>query len=263
MGTTVHVTAIVDPSAELADGVEVGAYTVIEAGVRIGPDCLIGPFCRFTGNTTIGPRNRFESHCSIGAPPQDLKYKGEPTRLEIGSDNWFREFVTMHRGTPGGGGLTTIADGNAFLAYSHVAHDCHVGSRVLFSHAASVGGHVEVGDDSTVGAYSSVHQFCRVGPHAFIGGFSACTKDVLPYMKTVGARPARCYGPNTIGLERKGLSEERRTALKRLWRLLHHPKLTTTEAVERARAELGDQPDVKLTLDFIEQAERGVILSRG
>ena len=263
MTDRIHPTAIIDPAAELAPSVEVGPYCVVEGGVRIGEGCLIGPFCRFTGHTTVGARNRFESHCSIGAPPQDLKYAGEPTRLEIGDDNLFREFVTMHRGTPGGGGVTTIADHNSFLAYSHVAHDCHVGSRVLFSHAASIGGHVEVADDSTVGAYSSVHQFCRVGPHAFIGGFSACTKDVLPFMKTVGARPARCYGPNTIGLERKGFTEEQRTGLKRLWRLLHSPKLTTTEAVARARTELASHAEVQLVCDFIDEATRGVILSRG
>jgi UDP-N-acetylglucosamine acyltransferase len=161
--------------------------------------------------------------------------------------------------------VTRIGDDGAFLAYSHVGHDSQVGARVLFSHAGSVGGHVEVGDDATVGAYSSVHQFCRVGPHAFIGGFSACTKDVLPFMKTVGARPARCYGPNTIGLERKGFSEERRAAIKRAWRYLHSSKLNTSQALERIREDLSREgsADVELLLEFITSSERGVILSSG
>lgn len=263
MTTWIHPTAIIEDGAEVADGVSIGAYALVEGGVRVGADSVVGPFCRLTGSTVIGTGNRFESHCSVGAPPQDLKYRGEPTRLSIGNNNLFREFVTLHRGTPGGGGVTTIGDDGAFLAYSHVGHDSHVGDRVLFSHAGSVGGHVEVGDDASVGAYSSVHQFCRVGPHAFIGGFSACTKDVLPFMKTVGARPARCYGPNSIGLERKGFSEERRLAIKRAWRALHNPKLNASQALEQIRCELGGQPDVELLLDFIASAKRGVILSRG
>jgi UDP-N-acetylglucosamine acyltransferase len=263
MATEIHPTAVIEAGAALGDDVVIGPFCVIDGQVSVGDGCVIGPFCRITGHASIGPGNRFESHCSVGAPPQDLKYRGEPTRLEIGANNLFREFATLHRGTPGGGGLTSIGDDGAFLAYSHVGHDSHVGSRVLFSHAASTGGHVAVGDDATVGAYSSVHQFCRVGPHAFIGGFSACTKDVLPFMKTVGARPARCYGPNTIGLERKGFAEERRLALKRLWRHLHNPKLNTSRALDVIRAELGGQQDVDLVLEFIATSKRGVILSRG
>jgi len=263
MGTTIHPTAIVDPTAELGSDVEVGPYVVIEAGAAIGDRCRIGPFCRFTGSAAVGPDNVFESHASVGAPPQDLKYRDEPTRLEIGAGNTFREFVTLHRGTPGGGGVTSLGDGSLFMAYTHVAHDCHVGSHTIFDNAATLAGHVEVADHVTVGAFSAVHQFCRVGPHAFIGGFSVCTKDVLPFMKTVGGRPARCYGPNTIGLERKGFSEERRAALKQLWRHLHNPKLNTTQAVERVRAELGGQPDVDLVLEFMAASKRGVILARG
>ena len=263
MSNEIHPTAVIDPAAELGDGVVIGPYCVIDGPVRIDDGCVLGPFCRFTGHTTIGPGNHFESHCSVGAPPQDLKYHGEPTALQIGANNLFREFVTMHRGTPGGGGITRIGSDSAFLAYSHVGHDSQIGSRVLFSHASSTAGHVEVGADATIGAYSAVHQFCRVGPHAFIGGFSACTKDVLPYMKTVGARPARCYGPNTIGLERKGFSEERRQAIKQLWRYLHNPRLNTSQALEMIRQELGGQSDVDLVLDFISASARGVILARG
>jgi len=260
MSTRIHATAIVDPNAVLADGVEVGPYAIIDGDVEMGRDCLVGPHCRITGWTTIGARNRFESHCSIGAPPQDLKYAGEETRLEIGDGNTFREFVTIHRGTPGGGGITRLGHSSLFMAYVHVAHDCLVGSQTIFANAATLAGHVEVGDHATVGALSAVHQFSRVGPYAFLGGFTGANRDCLPFMNTTGNRPAKCYGPNTIGLERKGFSEESRQALKQLWRLLRNKKLTTTEAVTRARSELAGQPEVELVLDFIESSERGVVL---
>jgi UDP-N-acetylglucosamine acyltransferase len=260
MAVTIHPTAIVDSGATLADGVVVGPYTIIEAGVDIGADCQIGPFCRFGTGTTIGARNRFESHCSIGAPPQDLKYAGEPTRLEVGDDNVFREFVSFHRGTAGGGGLTSIKNSNLFMAYVHVAHDCHIGSGTIFANNATLAGHVEVGDQATVGALSAIHQFTRVGTHAFLGAFTAAAKDCLPYMSTVGNRPPKCYGPNTIGLERKGFSPESRKALKGLWRILRDPKLNTSQAVERIREELGGQENVDLVLQFIESSERGVVL---
>ncbi len=260
---TIHPTAIVDEGASLGAGTTVGPYTVIEAGVEVGEGCTIGPFCRFSGPTRVGPENTFESHCSIGAPPQDLKYDGEPTRLEIGSGNVFREFVTIHRGTSGGGGLTRIGDGNLFMVYAHVAHDCLVGSTTIFANNATLAGHVEVGDHAVIGAFSAVHQFCRVGSHAFLGGFTVATKDCLPFMRTVGSRPARCFGPNSIGLERKGFDEDRRRALKRAWRHLHNPKIPTAEAIGLIEEELGDRPDVRLLLDFLKSAERGAILSRG
>jgi len=256
----IHPTAIVDPEARIGNGVVIGPYTVIEAKVVIGADCQVGPFCRFGSGTTVGSRNRFESHCSIGAPPQDLKYAGEPTRLEIGDGNVFREFVTMHRGTSGGGGVTRIGSESLFMAYAHVAHDCQVGSRTIFANNATLAGHVHVGDDATVGALSAIHQFCRVGPHAFLGGFTAASKDCLPFMSTVGNRPPKCYGPNTIGLERKGFSVESRQSLKKLWKILRDPKLNTAQAVERIRAELGGQEEVDVVLDFIDSSERGVIL---
>jgi len=260
MSTTIHSTAIIAAEAAIADGVEIGPYTVIEGDVSIGADCRIGPFCRFGNGTVVGARNRFESHCSVGAPPQDLKYAGEATRLEIGDENVFREFVTLHRGTPGGGGLTRIGDKSLFMAYSHVAHDCLVGSSTIFANSATLAGHVEVGDGATVGAFSAIHQFSRVGAHAFLGAFTAANKDCLPYMSTVGNRPPKCYGPNTIGLERKGFSVESRKALKRAWRLLRDPKLNTSQAVERIREELGGVEEVDFVVEFIESSERGVIL---
>lgn len=260
MAGGIHPTAVVDAGAEIGDGVSVGPYTVIEADVVIGVDCEVGPFCRFGSGTAVGARNRFESHCSVGAPPQDLKYAGEATRLEIGNENVFREFVTLHRGTPGGGGLTRIGDKSLFMAYVHVAHDCQVGSQTIFANNATLAGHVQVGDFSTIGAISAIHQFSRVGVHAFLGGFTAANKDCLPFMSTVGNRPPKCYGPNTIGLERKGFSPESRRALKQLWRFLRDPKLTTTQAIEKAREELGGQKEVDLVLEFIDSSERGLIL---
>jgi len=259
MGARIHPTAVVDPDVKLADGVVVGPFTIIEANVVIGNDCEIGPFCRFGSGTTVGARNRFESHCSVGAPPQDLKYAGEATRLEIGDENIVREFVTLHRGTPGGGGVTRIGDKSLFMAYAHVAHDCHVGSGTIFANCATLAGHVEIGDFSTVGAMSAVHQFSRVGQHAFLGAYTGANKDCLPFMSTVGNRPPKCYGPNTIGLERKGFSPESRMALKRLWRLLRDPKLNTSQAVVRIREELGGQEEVEIVLQFIESSERGCI----
>ncbi len=263
MSTTIHPTAVVDPKAELGEDVVVGPFSIIEAGVRLGDRCRVGPLNRLTGDTTIGSDNRFESHGSIGAPPQDLKYAGEPTRLEIGNHNVFREFVTIHRGTPGGGALTTLGSNGLYMAYVHIAHDCHVGSDVIFANNATLAGHVDVGDGSTVGALTAVHQFCRVGEHAFLGGGSIVTKDSMPFMKIVGNRPARCFGPNTIGLERKGFSEDRRKALTAMWRILRSPKLNTTQAVTKIKDELAGQKDVDQVLDFIKTSERGVILARG
>ena len=260
MSTRIHPTAIIDPKAEFAEDVVVEPYAIIDGNVSIGRGCVVGPHCRITGWTAIGARNRFESHCSIGAPPQDLKYAGEKTLLEIGDGNTFREFVTIHRGTPGGGGVTRIGNDSLFMAYVHVAHDCMVGSRTIFANAATLAGHVEVHDEATIGAFSAIHQFTRVGRYAFLGGFTAAAKDCLPYMNTTGNRPPKCYGPNTIGLERKGFSDESRLALKRLWRKLRSKKMTTTEAVDEAKAELGGQPEVEVVLEFIETSKRGVVL---
>ncbi len=260
MPAHIHPSSVIDPGAVIADGVSVGPYTVIENGVEIGADCEIGPFCRFGTGTSVGVGNRFESHCSVGAPPQDLKYEGEATRLEIGDGNTFREFVTLHRGTPGGGGLTRIGSSSLFMAYVHIAHDCNVGSNTIFANNATLAGHVDVADFATIGAITAIHQFTRVGEYAFLGGFTAAAKDCLPFMSTVGNRPPKCYGPNTIGLERKGFSEDRRKALKQLWRLLHSPKLNLSQAVEKAHEELAGQKDVDFVLEFIATSKRGVIL---
>lgn len=257
--TTIDSTAIVSPGAALAHDVTVGPYVVIGPDVVIGSGCIIGPFSRIEGPTTIGERNNFYGHVSVGGPPQDLKYKGERTAISIGNDNVFREFVTVNRGTTGGGGLTTIASQNFFMAYSHVAHDCHIGSNTVFANNATLAGHVEVGDFSTVGAFSAVHQFCRVGEHAFIGGGTMATQDVLPFVKTVGSRPAATYGVNTIGLERKGFSKDTIEALQRAYRLLVRSKLKLEDALMRIESEFSNFPEVRYLVDFVRSSHRGFI----
>jgi len=254
-----HPTAIVSSETVLGDGVEDGPYVIIGPGVTIGADSKIGAFTRIEGPTAVGERNVFYGHASIGSPPQDLKYHGERTELNIGNDNVFREFVTMNRGTAGGGGMTTIESGNFFMAYSHVAHDCHVGSHTIFANNATLAGHVEIGDHSTIGAFSAVHQFCRVGDHAFIGGFTVVTQDALPYIKTVGDRPAKTYGINTIGLQRKGFSAEAINALDRAYRILIRSKLKLQDALQKIETDLEFFPETRYLVDFIRGSRRGFI----
>ena len=259
MSSNIAETAVVSSEASLAPDVEIGPYAVIGPHVTIGAGTVVGPHMRIEGPTTIGERNRFFGQASVGTEPQDLKFKGERTELRIGNDNVFREFVTVNRGTTGGGGVTTLGSNNFFMAYSHVAHDCHVGSNTIFANNATLAGHVEVGDFATVGAFSAVHQFCRVGDHAFIGGGSICTQDVLPFVKTVGNRPAKTYGVNNIGLERKGFQKESIEALQRAYRILTRSKLPLQEALDRIEAELGLHPEVRYFVAFIRESKRGVI----
>jgi UDP-N-acetylglucosamine acyltransferase len=255
----IDATAIVSPNALLAPGVVVGAYAVIGPNVTIGSGCVVGPFTRVEGPTAIGERNQFYGHASIGGPPQDLKYKGEHTELAIGNDNVFREFVTINRGTTGGGGKTTIGNENFFMAYSHVAHDCHVGSYTIFANNATLAGHVEIADYATIGAFSAVHQFCRVGEHAFVGGGSMITQDVMPYAKTVASRDNRSYGINTIGLERKGFSKETVEALQRAYKILIRSKLRADEALQKIEEELGNFPEARYLVEFVRASKRGII----
>ncbi|MEA2326900.1 MAG: UDP-N-acetylglucosamine acyltransferase [Thermoanaerobaculia bacterium] len=252
-------TAIVSTNALLAPDVVVGAYAVIGPNVTIGSGCVVGPFTRVEGPTAIGERNNFYGHASIGGPPQDLKYKREHTELAIGNDNVFREFVTINRGTTGGGGKTTIGNENFFMAYSHVAHDCHVGSHTIFANNATLAGHVEIADYATIGAFSAVHQFCRVGEHAFVGGGSMITQDVMPYAKTVASRDNRSYGINTIGLERKGFSKETVEALQRAYRILIRSKLRTEDALQKIEEELGLFPEARYLVEFVRESTRGII----
>src|SRR5256885_10821406 len=255
----IHPTAIVSDDAQLAGDVEVGAYAVVGAQVSIGAGTTVGPHTRIEGPTTVGERNVFYGQASIGSPPQDLKYHGERTELRIGDDNVFREFVTLNRGTSGGGGVTTIGSHNFLMAYSHVAHDCHVGSHTVFANCATLAGHVEVGDFATIGAFSAVHQFCRVGEHAFVGGGTMCTQDVLPYAKTVSPRDNQSFGVNTIGLERKGLSKESIEALQRAYRILVRSHLKLDEALPKIESELGSVREVRYLVDFVRASKRGFI----
>ncbi len=255
----IHPTALITGNAVLAPDVTVGAYAMIGANVTIGAGCVIGPFTRIEGPTTIGERNQFYGHASIGGPPQDLKYHGEHTELAIGNDNVFREFVTINRGTTGGGGKTTIGSENFFMAYAHVAHDCHVGSHTIFANNATLAGHVEIADFATVGAFSAVHQFCRVGEHAFVGGGSMITQDVLPFAKTVASRDNHSYGINTIGLERKGFSKETVQALQRAYKILVRSKLNTDQALQQIEAELGLFPEARYLVEFVRESKRGII----
>ena len=255
----IHETAVISSEAVLGANVTVAAYVVIGAGVTIGSGTTIGPFTHIEGPATIGERNQIHGHTSIGGPPQDLKFKGERTALTIGNDNVIREFVTINRGTAGGGGMTTIGSSNFFMAYAHVAHDCQVGNNTIFANNATLAGHVEVGDFAQVGAFSAVHQFCRVGEHAFIGGGTMCTQDVMPYAKTVAARGNQTYGINSIGLERKGFSKETIEALQRAYRILVRSKLKLEDALMQIEAELSNYPEARYLVEFVRASQRGVI----
>ncbi|OFW29962.1 MAG: acyl-[acyl-carrier-protein]--UDP-N-acetylglucosamine O-acyltransferase [Acidobacteria bacterium RIFCSPLOWO2_02_FULL_65_29] len=259
----IHPTAIVHASAFVGEGTTIGPHATIGAGVRLGRDCRVGASAVIDGPTEIGDDTEVFPFASIGQIPQDLKFKGEETRLLIGRRNIFREFVTINRGTRGGGGVTRIGDRNVFMAYVHVAHDCHVGDDTIFGPHATLGGHVVVEDFVNISAGSAVHQFCRVGRHAFIGGYSVVTKDALPFAKTVGSRPARVFGVNRVGLDRRGFSPDVIMKLKRSFRYLLQSKLNTTSAlrqIERDRALAC--ADVQYLVEFIRTSARGVILRR-
>ncbi len=259
----IHETAIVAEGAKLGPDVEIGPYAVIGAAVSLGRKTVVLAHAVIDGDTHLGEENRVYPFASIGLAPQDMKFGGEKTRVRIGNRNVFREGVTVHRGTAGGGGLTEIGSDNLFMAQSHVAHDCHVGSHTVFANAATLAGHVEVSDYATVGAFSAVHQFCRVGPYAFMGGFTVATMDVLPYSKTVGNR-ACLFGPNTLGLKRRGFAPEAVAAIRRAYRVLMQSGLPATEALARIEAEigLGDRDEIRLLVEFIRTAKRGVVLKR-
>jgi UDP-N-acetylglucosamine acyltransferase len=261
--TYIDADARVHPDAVIGEGTTVGPFAVVGPHVRIGRNCRIGATSMIDGHTSIGDGTEVFPYASIGLAPQDLKYKGEETRLEVGARNIFREFVTIHRGTAGGGGLTRIGDGNLFMNYVHVAHDCHVGNQTIFGPHATLGGHVAIADFVNVSAGSAVHQFCRVGAYAFIGGYSVITKDALPYGRTVGSRPARVFGLNLIGLKRRGFNDETLKKLRTAYRYLTQSKLNTTQAVRRIENDAALKcPEVDNLVHFIRTAERGVILRR-
>ncbi len=250
--------AIVSPQSELASDVTVGAYTVIGPGVKIGAGTWIGPHAVINGPTTIGEQNKIFQFSSIGDAPQDLKYKGEPTRLEIGDRNVFREFTTMNRGTVGGGGVTTIGSDNLFMAFTHVAHDCHVGNRCVLANYATLGGHVFLGDWVIMGGYAGIHQFTKVGAHAFLGNNAAVTRDVPPYVMAVGS-PAVPHSINSEGLKRRGFTPEQIRNLKNAYRVLYRSDLKLSDAVEELTRRVESQPELKPLVDFIGDSTRSIV----
>ena len=261
--------AYVDPSARvhrsatIGAGTVIGAHAVIGADVRIGERCRIGASAVIDGWTDIGDETHVYPMASVGMAPQDLKYKGERTRLTIGRRNTIREFATLNRGTAGGGGQTTIGDDNLLMAYVHVAHDCHIGNHTIFGPHATLGGHVSVGDYANISAGTAVHQFCRVGRHGFLGGYSVVTKDALPFGRTIGSRPARIFGVNSIGLTRRGFTPDTVEQLKRAYRYLLQSKLNTSQAITQIEQDpVLTSPEVHYLVEFIRTSQRGVILRR-
>jgi UDP-N-acetylglucosamine acyltransferase len=255
----IHAQAVISPGAKIGAGVEVGAFAVVGADVELGDGCVLHSHAVVNGPSKFGARNVFHSFCVIGGDPQDYTYGGEHVELAAGDGNIFREHVTISRGTKKGGGITRIGNDNFFLSSSHVGHDCQIGNNTLFVNGATLAGHVEVQDFVTLGAFSPVHQFCRLGRYAYIGACTVITQDVLPFSLIVTERETTCFGANTIGLERKGFSAERIRALQRAFKLLLRSKKNTTQALEEMRKKLADSADVQEIIGFVEKAERGIV----
>ena len=253
----IHPTAIIDPSAKLAAGVTLGAYSIIGADVTLGENCWIGPHAVVSGPSVFGAENKIFQHTSIGEMPQDLKYHGEPTTLIVGDRNVFRECATVHRGTVGGGGEARIGNDNLFMAYTHVAHDCIVGNKTIFSNAASIAGHVIVDDHAILGGFTSVHQFTHIGQHSMTGLGSVLTNDAPPYTILAGNR-ARCVSINKEGLARRGFSDDAIKALHKSFRLLLKSTKTRQQALEELQPLLEKHTEVKNFVDFVIQSKRGI-----
>lgn len=254
----IHPTAIVDPTAQIAPDSEVGPYTIVGADVTIDAGCWIGPHVVIKGPTSIGKNNKIYQFASVGEDPQDLKYAGEPTRLEIGDNNIIREYATINRGTAGGGAITRIGNSNLLMAYIHIAHDCQIANHTVFSNGASLAGHVNVGEHAILAGFACVHQFCSVGEHAFVGLNSVANRDVPPFMMAVG-NYAEAKGINKNGLRRRGFSEEAISALHRAYMSLVRQKGQRETAVKSLQDELESYPEVKRFLSFIESSERGIV----
>ena len=258
MSTFIHKNAIVADGAVLGNDCHIGPFCTVGSDVKLGDGVRLDSHVVVDGKTTIGDETHIFPFVSLGLGPQDLKYAGEPTSTEIGKRNQIREFVTIHRGTAGGGGVTRIGDGNLLMAQAHVAHDCQLGSEIIMANAATLAGHVEIADKASVGAYSGVHQFCRVGYESFIGGYSVVVKDAMPFAIIQGNH-ARCYGMNKLGMKRRGYSKETIEKLSHAFHLLLSAKLNTTQAVERIKAEIADCTEVNLLTSFIASSKRGVV----
>jgi len=261
----IHPTAIVNKNAQISQDVAIGPYSIIGPNVTIGAGSTIGPHVVIDGHTTIGEGVKIFQFASIGAAPQDLKYKNEPSRVEIGNNTIIREFVTVHRGTAHGRGVTTIGHDCMLMAYCHVAHDCEVGNQVIMANGATLGGHVSIGNHVVIGGLTAIHQFCRVGGFAFLGGMSGVDKDIPPYVKYWGAR-GKIYGLNLVGLRRNGFSREVIDAVKTAYRIVFHrlvnEGVTLTTALNEAMEKVGHIPEVQLFLNFIASSQRGVPLAK-
>lgn len=255
----IHAQAVVSPGAKLGEGVSVAAFAVIGPHVTLGDGCIVHSHAVIQGPSKFGEKNIFHPFCAVGVDPQDLTFHGERTELVVGEGNTFRESVTVSRGTKKGGGTTKIGSNNLFMAYTHIGHDTVVGDHTIFANAATVAGHVVIEDHATVGALSPVHQFCRVGRYAYVGACTVITQDVPPFSRVVTERETKSFGINSIGLERKGFSEERRKNLQRAFRLLLRSKLNTSQALAKMRSEFSESPDVIELVQFIETAERGIV----
>lgn len=254
----IHATAVIDPGAEIASDVEVGPYAVIARDVEIHSGTVIGSHATVSPYTTIGRDCRIFPHAAIGGEPQALKFQGEKTYLKIGQGTVIREFVTINRGTAFGGGVTEIGEDNFLMAYTHIAHDCFTGRKVIFANAASLAGHIQIGDYATLGAFSAVHQFARIGDYAFVGGMTGVSKDIPPYVLASGQPRAGLFGLNMVGLKRHGFSKETISALKRTYRILFRLGLTLNEGIERVKAQVDPLPEVVKFLEFIRTSERGI-----
>jgi UDP-N-acetylglucosamine acyltransferase len=255
----IHAQAVVAASARLGAGVRVGAYAVVGEEVQLGEGCVVHPHATIGGPSRFGRENVFHPYSSIAGDPQDITFRGERTELVCGDGNMFREYVSISRGTVKGGGITTIGNGNLFLAASHVGHDCRVGNHTLFVNGATLAGHVTVEDFATVGAFSPVHQFCRIGRYAYVGASTVITQDVPPFSLIVTERGTKCYGINAIGLERKGFSAERVKSLQHAFRVLLRSKLNTSQAIAKMRDQMAGSQDVQELIRFIETAQRGIV----
>jgi UDP-N-acetylglucosamine acyltransferase len=258
MAGNIHPTALIAPDAELGEGVEVGAYAVIGPGVQVGANTRIGPHAVLEGPMRIGTENVILQFASVGSAPQDKKYKGEPTRLEIGDRNVIRECVTLNRGTVQDQGLTSIGSDNLFMAYAHVAHDCRIGSHCVLANNATLGGHVHLGDWVIMGGLSAIHQFCKVGAHAFIANNAAVTRDIPPYVMVVG-QPAGAHSVNSEGLKRRGFTPEQIRNIRSAFRVLYRSGLKLAEAQQQLAVLAREQPELEPLVEFLPQSTRSIV----
>ena len=253
----IHPTAVIAPEAEFQEGVEIGPYSIIGPRVRIGKNTVVGPHVVIEGTTEIGENCRIFQFSAIGAPPQDLKFEGEECKVIIGNNNTIREFVTIHSSTSADIGMTYIGHNNLIMAYCHVAHNCKLGNNIVMANAANLAGHIHVEDYAIIGGLSGIHQFTRVGCHAFVGGASAVVQDVPPYV-TVSGNRAKPYGLNLVGLKRRGFTEESIRALKKAYKIVYRSSLLLSDALGKIRDEVETLPEVDYFVEFIENATRGI-----